>query len=44
MSNTKAVVLDNIHIEVWKIRGERGIEWFIKLFNEVPVSNQMSGE
>ena len=27
--------LENIFIEVWKILGDRCIEWLIKLFNEI---------
>ena len=44
MSNGKAVVSDNIFIEVWKIFGDRGFEWFIEFFNEIMRLKRMSEE
>lgn len=46
MSNDKAVGPDNIHIEVWKSLGYRGIVWLTKHFNETMRTKKcrMNGE
>lgn len=41
MSNNKAIVLDNIPIEVWKNLGDKKIERLAKLFNKITKSEQM---
>ena len=44
MSSGKAVGLENIPIEVWKILGNRGIVWLTKVFNEITRTKKMSDE
>ena len=41
MSNGKAVGPDNIPIELWKILGDRGLEWLTELVNEIMRSKRM---
>lgn len=35
MSNSETVWPDNISIEVWKILGDKSIEWLTKIFNKI---------
>lgn len=44
MNNSKAIGPDNIPIEVWKILGDKGFEWLIKLFNKIMRSKHISDE
>jgi len=44
MSSGKAVGLENIPIEMWKILGDRGIVWLTKVFNEITRTKKMSDE
>jgi len=44
MIHGKAVGSDIILIKVWESLWDRGIEWFIQLFNEIMKLKQMSNE
>lgn len=43
-SNSETVGPENIHIEVWKILGNRGIEWLTKFYYEIMIPKQILDE